>query len=33
MSAATLIAFPAVLAILLIERHLKDTMALSGIKG
>jgi ABC-type maltose transport system permease subunit len=33
MSAATLIAIPAMVAFLLIERHLKDTMALSGIRG
>jgi multiple sugar transport system permease protein len=33
MSAATLIAIPAVIAFLLIEKHLTDTMAMSGIKG
>ncbi|GAA5193822.1 carbohydrate ABC transporter permease [Rugosimonospora acidiphila] len=33
MSAATLIALPAMIAFLLIERHLKDTMALSGVRG
>ncbi|OLT12062.1 hypothetical protein BJF78_25200 [Pseudonocardia sp. CNS-139] len=33
MSAATLIAVPAVVAFLLIERHLKDTMVMSGIRG
>jgi ABC-type glycerol-3-phosphate transport system permease component len=33
MSAATLIAAPAVIAFLLIEKHLTDTMAMSGIKG
>ena len=32
MSAGTLIAIPAILAFLLIERHLKDTMALSGMR-
>ena len=32
MSAGTLIAIPAILAFLLIERHLKHTMALSGIR-
>jgi multiple sugar transport system permease protein len=33
MAAATLIAIPAIAAFLLIERHLKDTMAMSGIRG
>jgi multiple sugar transport system permease protein len=33
MSAATLIAIPAIVVFLLIERHLKDTMAMSGIRG
>jgi multiple sugar transport system permease protein len=33
MSAATLIAAPAVIAFLLIEKHLTDTMAMSGING
>jgi multiple sugar transport system permease protein len=33
MSAATLIAIPAIIAFLLIERHLKNTMAMSGIRG
>jgi multiple sugar transport system permease protein len=33
MSAATLIAAPAVIAFLLIEKHLTDTMAMSGIRG
>jgi multiple sugar transport system permease protein len=33
MSAATLIAIPAIAAFLLIERHLKETMALSGLRG
>jgi multiple sugar transport system permease protein len=32
MSAGTLIAIPAIIAFLLIERHLKDTMALSGMR-
>jgi multiple sugar transport system permease protein len=33
MSAATLIAIPAIAAFLLIERHLKETMAMTGIRG
>jgi multiple sugar transport system permease protein len=33
MSAATLIAIPAIVAFLLIERHLQDTMVMSGIRG
>ncbi|MFC4243615.1 carbohydrate ABC transporter permease [Gryllotalpicola reticulitermitis] len=33
MSAATLVALPAIIVFLLIERHLKNTMALSGMKG
>ncbi|HEY0246640.1 MAG TPA: carbohydrate ABC transporter permease [Gryllotalpicola sp.] len=33
MSAATLIALPAIVVFLLIERHLKNTMAFSGMKG
>jgi multiple sugar transport system permease protein len=33
MSAATLIAIPAIIAFLLVERHLNETMAMSGIRG
>jgi ABC-type glycerol-3-phosphate transport system permease component len=33
MSAAPLISVPAVVAFLLIEKHLTETMAMSGIKG